>query len=117
MITAALATPTLVLAATPRTWEELVNRLVYILDFAIGTLVMLALVIYFFGILLNTRKSKEGGDTSQMRTFLLWGMIALFVMVSIWGILQILQATIFSGEGLQPGASGTGSPCTGFGIC
>ena len=115
-VTVFLTAPALALAAAPRTWEELVNRLVYIMDFSIGTLIVCAIVLYFFGILNNMRKAKDS-DTSQMRTFFLWGIIALFVMVSIWGILQILRNTLFSGEGLQPGSSGSGNPCVSFGNC
>ena len=109
--------PALAMAATPRTFEELVNRLVYIINYAIGSLVVLALVLYFLGILANARKAKDG-DTSQVRTFLVWGLVALFVMVSIWGILQILRATLFSGDsGISSTPAGSGTPCVSFGGC
>jgi hypothetical protein len=34
----------------------------------------------------------------------MWGVLALFVMVSIWGILRLLQDTVF---GSQSGTTGT----------
>ena len=114
-VVAAFLTPIIALAETPRTWEQLANRLIYIMDYAIGSVVVLAIVIYFFGVLTNTRKAQEG-DSSEIRTFMLWGLIAIFVMVSVWGILQILRATLFSGEGFQTTSSGTDAPCN-FGSC
>ena len=59
----ALALPSVALAAAPRTFSELANLLVTILDSATGLLVVAGIVI--------------------------------FVMVSIWGILRLLQSTLF----------------------
>ena len=92
-----LLTPAIALAAAPQTFAGLVTMLVSLMNSAIGTLVLAALVLYFFGILANLRKAQEG-DSSQLRTFFMWGIIAVFVMVSVWGILRILQATLFSGS-------------------
>ena len=44
-------------------------------------------VRYFFG-----KSSKEGGDKhEQHRTTMIWGIVAIFVIVSVWGFVNILQ--------------------------
>lgn len=89
-----LALPSVALAAAPRTFSELANLLVTILDSATGLLVVAGIVIYFYGVSTNILKmSGEGG--AKVRQYMVWGLIVIFVMVSIWGILRILQSTLF----------------------
>lgn len=45
---------------------------------------MWGIVLYLFG------KNKDEG-----KTFMLWGIIALFVMTSVWGLVGILRGTLF----------------------
>jgi hypothetical protein len=57
-------------------------------------------------------KAGERGS-GALRQFLVWGVIILFVMVSIWGILNVLQQTLFgTGAG---GSSSGGSGINGSG--
>ena len=64
-----------------------------LLDFVIPLLIALSLVAFIYGILKfflnpdNEEKKKEG------KTFMLWGIIALFVMVSIWPLVSIFSNT------------------------
>ncbi|MBI5456193.1 hypothetical protein HY969_00455 [Candidatus Kaiserbacteria bacterium] len=89
-------------AASPRTYRELVVYIVNIMNYAVGTLIILGLVIYLFGAARNILKAKDG-DSSASRKFLLMGIAILFVMVSIWGILELLQNTFLSGGLFDPG--------------
>ena len=98
---ALLALPTVALAAAPRNFNELANMFVSILNSATGALVILAIVIYFYGVSTNLWKSGDE-DREKLRGYLLWGLIIIFVMVSIWGILEVLQNTLFSGSPANP---------------
>ncbi|MDO8513975.1 MAG: hypothetical protein Q7S50_00315 [bacterium] len=89
-----LAAPAVASAAAPRTFQELASLIVLILDNATAVLIVAGIVIYFWGISTNILKlSDEGG--AKLKLYLFWGIIVLFVMVSIWGILRLLQSTIF----------------------
>lgn len=88
-----LAMPAMALAAAPRTWSELVNLLVSIMNAGALTLITLAFVIYFYGISSNILKFGEDTDGEKKRAYFVWGVLILFVMVSIWGILRLLQNT------------------------
>ncbi len=88
--------PAVALAATPKTFSALVDLLIYLINGAIGVLVLAAVVIYLYGastsiLSLNTEHKEK------MKAFYLWGILALFIMVSIWGILSLLRATLFPG--------------------
>ncbi len=94
-----LALPSVVLAA-PRSFSELAGTLVGFLNYAVGTAIILGIVIYFYGIssgLLSLQK----GESSDLRKRVLWGLLAVFVMVSVWGIVGLLRNSLFGG-----GASG-----------
>ncbi|MEK7509402.1 MAG: hypothetical protein AAB605_01680 [Patescibacteria group bacterium] len=100
----ALFLPGLAFAA-PQTFEQLAGIFVQILNGGIGVAIVLGIVIYFLGIATSLGKLKSGG-TENLRTHLLWGMIALFVMISVWGILALLRNTLFGGG--APDFSGGG---------
>lgn len=65
-----------------------------LISFVIPFLVALSVVAFVYGIIQyflypdNEEKKKNG------KTFMLWGLIALFVMVSIWGIVGVLSNTV-----------------------
>lgn len=89
--------PAVAFAAAPRTWSELVNTLVSLMNAGAMTLITLALVIYFYGVSSNILKFGEETDGQKKRTYFVWGILILFVMVSIWGILALLQNTFLKG--------------------
>lgn len=106
------ALPFVAAAAAPTTYKELVTYLITIMNYTIGTLVVLGLVIYLYGAAMNILKAKDG-DAKQSRNFLLMGVAILFVMVSVWGILELLQATFLEGGVFDPsgGDEQVGGPC------
>jgi len=87
------AAPVLAFAATPKTFGEFVNMVINIFNALTALLVLAAVVLYLLNI--TTGIGKTGERRGQMYTVMLWGMLAIFLMVSIWGILRILQTTLF----------------------
>jgi hypothetical protein len=85
-------------ASAPRTLRELAAQIVDVLTYTTATLVLLGLVIYMWGIASNIFKLSEGEVGDAYKTYVFWGIIGLFVMVSIWGILRLLQASLFGGS-------------------
>lgn len=100
-----LLAPAVTLAA-PRTFSELANLIVNLINGGIGVALILGIVIYFWGIVSSIPRSGKA-DGEKLRTQLLWGMIALFVMFSVWGILALLRNTLFGG-GAGVGFGGSG---------
>jgi amino acid permease len=70
---------------------DLVENIQAIIGALIPAMMGLAIVAFFWGIILYmfTKKQEEG------RSFMLWGIIAIFVMSSVWGIVGLLRGTFF----------------------
>lgn len=114
LVLLALVSPSVAFAA-PRTFSEAVNLLVTIIDTGTGLLILAGIVVYFWGISTNILKMKDEGSQA-FKAYFIWGIIAIFVMVSIWGIIELLQNTIFGGDYYSPnvGSPGGGSPSGSF---
>jgi len=86
--------------AAPRTFAELVNRIVTIIDLIIPALISGAIVLFMYNILGSfgflSGDSESGFDRAKFRTAATWGIVIIFIIVSIWGILQLMQSTFFS---------------------
>ncbi|MFA6254079.1 MAG: hypothetical protein WC640_02355 [Candidatus Paceibacterota bacterium] len=69
-----------------------------IIEPLIPILVALAIILFAWG-LFNYLKSGMG-DTDDIRgakSLMFWGMIIIFVMFSVWGLVLILQDVFFNG--------------------
>jgi hypothetical protein len=89
-----LALPFLVFAAAPTNFKELVNNIFIngILKPLVPALIGLAVVVFIYGILIVM--FSEGGEKKESgKMYMLWGIIGIFVMVSVWGLVSILKDT------------------------
>ena len=83
-------TPVVASAAT------LTDTLVFFSQFlngVIGLFITLAIVVFFWG-LIKYLWSMGSEDAHEGLKIMFWGIIAIFVMVSIWGIIRLLQNTL-----------------------
>ncbi len=84
----ALVLPALASAQTLLNTLALVNTF---LNAMIGLFITLAIVVFFWGLikyLVNAGEQKSEG-----LQIMFYGVVAIFVMVSIWGIIRLLQTT------------------------
>jgi hypothetical protein len=66
-----------------------------ILSQAVPILIGCALVGFFYGLVIFIWKGKEGGEAlAKSKQFMIYSIGALFVMVSIWGIIALMQDTL-----------------------
>jgi uncharacterized membrane protein YjfL (UPF0719 family) len=72
-------------------------EIVFILDDIIGAVIPviagLALVAFFWGLAITLAQSDNAEKRNEGRMIMVWGLVALFVMVSVWGIVKVLQET------------------------
>lgn len=64
-------------------------------------LLALAVVYFLWNIAEVIRAGEKGKELAELKTKALWGVIALFVMISLWGLVQILVNTFVPGEGIS----------------
>lgn len=77
----------------------------------IGLFIVLAIVVFFWGLIkyIFNREGgeKEGAEGAQL---MIWGILAIFVMVSIWGIIGLLRSTfrVTDNAAIVPAGIGVG---------
>lgn len=108
----ALATGTLVAFTLPLVSLAAINNLSDAGSFIINTinnilvpvLFAVAFIVFLWGAFstfilgANSEETKEKG-----KNLMLWGLIGFFVMVSIWGLVNILKDTVSFGNNAGPG--------------
>lgn len=99
--------PVIAHAETPKNFAELAASLVNIIDMGTGVLIVLGFAVYFWGISTNILQFED--DPDKRKAYFFWGLLVLFVMVSIWGIINLLGNTLF-GDGLGFLGGGVSSP-------
>ncbi len=97
-----LALPIAAFAQAPGgtvTYGGAVTYFIRIINLVIPIVIGIAIVGFLYGVLKyilslgNEQEKKEGKEV------MLWGVVALFVMFSVWGLLRILLGTFFGGSG------------------
>jgi hypothetical protein len=88
-IIAALAfTPSFAFAQSLGNLETLLESVGRLVDMALPIVVALALLAFFYGL----AKLIWGGAeaVAEGKTLMIWGVVALFVMVSVWGLVRFV---------------------------
>lgn len=68
---------------------NLLQSVMGLVRFAVPLLITLALIAFFWGLVQYIFKGAKGAAAGK--NIMLWGLIALFVMVSVWGIISMAQ--------------------------
>jgi hypothetical protein len=93
-----LSVPIMAFAAV-RDLQDIMDILIDLIEQAIIVVVALALLVFFWGLVkfIMSAGSEEG--RKEGKSIMIWGIIALFVMLSVAGILRVLDNTFFGGSG------------------
>lgn len=73
-------------------------------------LVALAVAYFIWGLVTFIRNADNDAEREKGRTRMIWGVIALFVIVAVWGLVGVLANTFGVRVGIPgpPGSSGSG---------
>lgn len=96
-----ISAPSIALASGPNSFKELVS-LIYtnIAGALLGFLITLALAVFFWRIVVSIYKvSNSPEEVKEGKNLLIWGVIILFVMVSLWGLTRFFSSSL----GIQQG--------------
>lgn len=64
-----------------------------LINLAIPIVIALAVLYFFWGLAQYILNSSDESKKEEGRTIMIYGIIALFVMVSVWGLIRLLQET------------------------
>lgn len=80
-----------------RTLKTILSVFIDIIDATIPLVMLVALLFFVFGAVRLIYGAGDDKSRNAGKQTLLWGTLALFCMVAIWGIVQIIQRTFFPG--------------------
>ncbi|MEX0652243.1 MAG: hypothetical protein WD509_02640 [Candidatus Paceibacterota bacterium] len=90
--------PLLVFAA-PRNFPELIQVFVSLINAVIYAVASFAVLGFFWGLAQYILSSKDSAKIKDGRNIMVWGIIALTVIFSFWGILRLLNDTFLGPSG------------------
>ena len=73
--------------------EGILIRISGLINTAIPVVLALAVLYFFWGLAKYVLNQSDEGKKEEGRNIMIWGIIALFIMVSVWGLIGILQRT------------------------
>ena len=79
----------------PQNIQQLIGILVALMAKLVPILMGLALLGFFWGIIQFLTNPDNEDKREQGKWFMVWGIIALFVMVSLWGLVRLVGRTFF----------------------
>ena len=77
------------------TFAEVLGILQGLLNGLFPILIAFAVVIFLWGVLKYIRSSDNPDQRTEGRELMVYGIIAIFVMVSLWGLVNVIVSTFF----------------------
>lgn len=93
--------PFLALAA-PKDLTDLLGVFINLLDLLSQVLMSLAVLFFLWGVALFILKADSDTEREKGKKVMFWGIIGLFVMVSVWGLVGLVSETLFGGGDTAP---------------
>jgi len=80
------------------TIPSLISAVQNILEMLVPLIIGAALVGFLYGLAMRIFKAGDKDGYKQGGQLMLWGIVTLFVMVSVWGLVGILQQMFFGDD-------------------
>jgi hypothetical protein len=71
-----------------------------ILNPAVQVLIAVAVVLFLFGIVKYITSGDDEAKRKEAKNYIIYGIVGLFVMVSVWGLVGILTGTFGTNQGV-----------------
>jgi len=82
-------------------FASFVNKIIGLINPAVAVLGALALAIFMYGIVRYVYAAGDSGAKTDGRAMMLWGGLALFILVCLWGIVALFSNSFFSSTSVQ----------------
>ncbi len=74
--------------------EDFIKRISSLIALLLPIVVALALLYFFWGLAQFVLVSGDDKSIAQGKNKMIWGVITLFVMISVWGLVGLLQSEL-----------------------
>ncbi len=91
-LTVALAAVVPGVAFAQTTLATIISRVGVMLSLLIPIIITLAVVIFFWGLAIFLLKADE--EKEKGRSIMLYGILTLFVMIAVWGLVELIANTL-----------------------
>lgn len=75
------------------TFGGIVGKFLDILNPVVPLLVTLATLYFIWGLVKFIRASGDEGELKQGKQMMTWGIVGMFVLLALWGLVGLLSAT------------------------
>jgi len=82
-----------------KTFSTFVNEIIGLITLFIPIIVGLAMVTFLYGLVLYIGNSGDESKRKESVQYIIYGLVGLFVMVSVWGLVGMIAGTF--GEGVS----------------
>ncbi len=97
-----LIIPSLTFAQSLGNLTQLVSSLKTLVNNILPLLLAVAVMYFFWGLVTFIRSAGDPKKVDEGKSIMIWGILALFIMISLWGILNWLATTTSLGGGSVP---------------
>ncbi len=84
-------TPMVASAIVEGGFDGLIQNILAILDLIVILIIALALVFFLWGVAKFILNAGDPEEQNKGKSIMFWGIIALFVMVAVWGLVNFLE--------------------------
>ena len=88
----------------PKNFKEVVGLALSLLEMTIPIILSFALLVFFWGLAKMVWHGGNERNYAEGRRIAFYGVIALFVMLSVWGLVALLENTFLAIQGPTGGA-------------
>lgn len=83
------------------TYAGIVGNILFIIKNLTGLGAAVALFFFVFGIVQYLTHSDNAAKRTESVQTITYGLIALFVLIAVWSLVQLLQESLVGGSGLN----------------
>ncbi len=110
---ALFALPMIAFAQSLSNLSSLVKSIGVIIALLLPIVAALALLYFFWGLAKFILAAGDEGEREKGKSIMIWGIVALFVLASVWGLVGFLGTALGINQGADlttvPGVGGVGS--------
>ena len=89
-----IGTVPFIAAAAPPTAGSLIDSITNVLLSFVPILLGLAVLVFFWGLVKFINHADDEKALEEGKQLMIWGMIAVFIMVALWGIIGWIQQNL-----------------------
>jgi hypothetical protein len=102
IVSASALLPVLAFAQLTNLQNNIIRPIGNIINLLIPIVFALAVLYFFWGLAQYILNANDDTARAEGRSKMIWGIVALFVMASVWGLVRFIGTSVGIGEDAAP---------------